>query len=121
MIPLRDDRPTNTFAFVTVVVIVLNVVVFWHELSLGDPDRLESFFATYALTPAELTHAPSPGAYRTIVTSMFMHGGWMHIIGNMLYLWIFGNNVEDSVGHVKFIIFYLLCGAAAAAAQVAMA
>jgi membrane associated rhomboid family serine protease len=120
MIPLRDDRPTRTFAFVTVAIITLNALVFWHELSLDNSSRVESFFATFALTPAYLTHAPSPDSYRTIFTSMFLHGGWMHIIGNMLFLWIFGNNVEDSVGHFKFIVFYLLCGVAAAAAQVAI-
>jgi membrane associated rhomboid family serine protease len=121
MIPLRDDRPSRTFAFVTVTLIVLNTVVFLHELSLRNPDRVEAFFADFALTPAHLAEAPSPDAYRTIFTSMFVHGGWMHILGNMLYLWIFGRNVEDSVGHFKFIIFYLLCGMAAAAAQVAIA
>ena len=118
MIPLRDDRPTRTFAFVTVALIVLNAVVFWHELSLSTPDRAQAFFADFALTPAHLTQAPSPDSYRTIFTSMFLHGGWMHIIGNMLYLWIFGRNVEDSVGHFRFIFFYLLCGVAAAAAQI---
>jgi membrane associated rhomboid family serine protease len=121
MIPLRDDRPARTFAFVTVALIVLNAVVFWHELSLPTPDRAQAFFADFALTPAHLTQAPSPDSYRTIFTSMFLHGGWMHILGNMLYLWIFGRNVEDSVGHFKFILFYLLCGVAAAAAQVAIA
>ena len=120
MIPLRDDRPTRAFAFVTVAIIILNALVFWHELSLGNPKRVESFFATFALTPAYLTHAPSADSYLTIFTSMFMHGGWLHIIGNMLYLWIFGNNVEDSIGHFKFILFYLLCGIAAAATQVAI-
>src|SRR5271169_246462 len=121
MIPLRDDRPPRTFAFATVVIIVANALVFWHELSLGSPSHLDAFFASFALTPADLTHAPSPDAARTVFTSMFLHGGWAHIIGNMLFLWIFGRNVEDSVGHFKFIVFYLLCGVAAAAAQVAMA
>ncbi len=121
MIPLRDDRPTRTFAFVTVALIVLNTLVFLHELSLHNPDRVEAFFATFSLTPAHLTRAPSPDSYLTIFTSMFLHGGWMHIIGNMLYLWIFGRNVEDSIRHFKFIVFYLLCGTAAAAAQVAIA
>jgi membrane associated rhomboid family serine protease len=121
MIPLRDDRPTRTFAFVTVALIIVNAVVFLHELSLPTPGRVQAFFADFALTPAYLIQAPSLGSYRTIFTSMFVHGGWMHIIGNMLYLWIFGRNVEDSVGHFKFIIFYLLSGVAAAAAQVAIA
>jgi len=121
MIPLRDDRPTRAFAFVTVTIIALNALVFFHELALGNSDRAESFFKAYSLTPVNLTHAPSPAAYGTVFTSMFLHGGWMHILGNMLYLWIFGNNVEDSVGHFKFIVFYLLCGTAAAVAQVAIA
>jgi membrane associated rhomboid family serine protease len=120
MIPLRDDRPTRTFAFITVAIITLNVLVFWHELSLDSSRRVESFVATFALTPAWLVHAPSLDSCRSIFTSMFLHGGWMHIIGNMLFLWIFGKNVEDSVGHLKFIVFYLLCGVAAAAAQVAI-
>ncbi len=121
MIPLRDDRPSRTFAFVTIALIALNAAVFLHELSLHNPDQVETFFADFALTPARLTQAPSPNSYLTVFTSMFVHGGWMHILGNMLYLWIFGRNVEDSVGHFKFIIFYLLCGMAAAAAQVAIA
>jgi membrane associated rhomboid family serine protease len=120
MIPLRDDIPTRTFAFVTVAIIALNAVVFWYELTLPDGPRAEAFFADFALTPAHLTKTHSPEVYRTIFTSMFMHGGWLHLVGNMLFLWIFGNNIEDSVGHFKFIIFYLLCGVAAAAAQVAV-
>ena len=121
MIPLRDDNPTRTFAFVTVAIIALNVIVFWHELTLPGTQQAEAFFANFSLTPAHLTHAPSPDAYLTIFTSMFMHGGWLHIIGNMWFLWIFGNNIEDSVGHLRFVFFYLLCGIAAAAAQVAIA
>jgi membrane associated rhomboid family serine protease len=120
MIPLRDDRPPRTFAFATAALVALNALVFWHELSLGSPGRLDAFVASFALTPADLTRAPSPDTYRTIITSMFLHGGWAHILGNMLFLWIFGRNVEDSIGHFKFVIFYLLCGVAAAAAQVAL-
>ncbi len=120
MIPLRDDRPPRTFAFATVAIIAANAAVFWHELSLGSPGRLDAFFASFALTPADLIHAPSPDTARTIFTSMFLHGGWAHILGNMLFLWIFGRNVEDSIGHFKFLVFYLLCGIAAAAAQVAL-
>ncbi len=119
MIPLRDENPTRTFAFVTVALIALNAVVFWHELTLPSARHAETFFANFSLTPAHLTRTPSPDAYLTIFTSMFMHGGWLHIIGNMWFLWIFGNNIEDSVGHIRFIFFYLLCGIAAAAAQVA--
>jgi membrane associated rhomboid family serine protease len=118
MIPLRDDRPARTFPFATVAIIVANVLVFFHELSLGSPARVGAFFADFALTPANLVRAPSPDSLRTIFTSMFMHGGWAHIIGNMLFLGIFGKNVEDSVGHFKFLIFYLLCGVLAVAAQI---
>ena len=119
MIPLRDDNPTSTFAFVTVILIALNAVAFLYELTLPSAEHINAFFADFALTPARLTHAPSGPVYLSVFTSMFLHGGWMHIIGNMLYLWIFGNNIEDSVGHFKFIIFYLLCGIAAVGAQVA--
>jgi membrane associated rhomboid family serine protease len=120
MIPLRDDNPTRTFAFVTLAIIALNAVVFWHELTLHGAERAEAFVANFGLTPAHLTRAQSPDASLTVFTSMFLHGGWLHIIGNMLFLWIFGNNIEDSVGHFRFIVFYLLCGVAAAAAQVAI-
>src|SRR5208283_468161 len=120
MIPLRDDRQPRTFAFATLALIALNAVVFWHELSLGSQSLQDAFFASFALTPADLTHAPSPDTFRTVFTSMFLHGGWAHIIGNMLFLGIFGRNVEDSVGHFKFIVFYLLCGIAAAGAQVVL-
>lgn len=120
MIPLRDDRPVRTFAFATAAIVAANAAVFWHELSLGSPSRLDAFVASFALTPADLTHTPSPDTARTIFTSMFLHGGWLHILGNMWFLWIFGKTVEDSIGHFKFIIFYLLCGVAAAGAQVAL-
>ncbi|MGD0061198.1 MAG: rhomboid family intramembrane serine protease [Verrucomicrobiia bacterium] len=120
MIPLRDDRQPRTFAFTTLALIALNAVVFWHELSLGSQSLQDAFFASFALTPADLTHTPSPDTVRTVFTSMFLHGGWAHIIGNMLFLGIFGRNVEDSVGHFKFIVFYLLCGIAAAGAQVVL-
>jgi membrane associated rhomboid family serine protease len=118
MIPLRDDRRARTFPFATVAIIVANVLVFLYELSLATPADVEAFFADFALAPLNLVHAPSPGSLSTIFTSMFMHGGWAHIIGNMLFLGIFGKNVEDSVGHFKFLIFYLLCGVVAAAAQI---
>jgi len=120
MIPLRDDNPTRTFAFVTVAIIALNAVVFWHELTFPNAVRAGAFFERFALTPAEVAHAPSSHAYLTVLTSMFLHGGWLHIVGNMWFLWIFGNNIEDSVGHFRFVLFYLLCGIAAAAAQVAI-
>jgi len=119
MIPLRDENPARTVAFVVIAVIVANVLVFLHEASLP-PRRLEVFVAHFGLLPAEIVNLPSTAAVRSVFTSMFLHGGWMHLIGNMLFLWIFGNNIEDSVGHFRFVIFYLLAGIGAAAAQVAI-
>jgi membrane associated rhomboid family serine protease len=122
MIPLHDDNPTSTPPLVTVTLLVTCVLVFLWQLSLGD--RLEQMIYSLGVIPAtvvggatlspELQVVPT---WMTVFTSMFMHGGWMHLIGNMLYLWIFGNNVEDAMGHAKFAVFYLLCGAAAAMAQ----
>jgi membrane associated rhomboid family serine protease len=120
MIPLRDDNPTKTVAFVTIAIIAANIFVFIHELMLPSPAHVQAFFADFALVPAEVARASSAAAYETVFTSMFLHGSWLHIIGNMWFLWIFGDNVEDSVGHFKFIVFYLLCGIGAAAAQVAI-
>lgn len=112
MIPLRDVIPSRTTPFVTVCIISLNAVAFLFELTLP-ADRLDSFLRTYGLVPAVLD-------WTTVLTSMFLHGGWLHFIGNMLYLWIFGDNVEDRMGHARFIAFYVLCGATAALAQVLM-
>ena len=109
MIPLRDVIPTRTWPVVTVGLILLNVLVFVHEQTLGR-QALEQFVLEWGLVPADF-------AWDRVVTSMFLHGGWAHIGGNMLYLWIFGDNVEDRLGHVRYLIFYLLCGAFAACAQ----
>lgn len=111
MIPLRDIIPSRTVPFVTVTIIVVNALVFLFELSL--PERnLRVFMAMYGVIPASLDLA-------SLFTSMFLHGGWMHVLGNMLYLWIFGDNVEDRVGHGRFVVFYLMCGLAASVAQIA--
>jgi membrane associated rhomboid family serine protease len=126
MIPLRDDNPTTIPPIVTVGIIVIASLVFLWQQTLSPEDGLIAVYA-YGVVPAVLFGSDSlpPEIARippelTILTSMFMHGGWMHIIGNMLYLWIFGNNIEDAVGHVRFVLFYLLCGAAAALAQSAI-
>ena len=118
MIPIKDINPTERFAIVTLVIIVLNIAVFLYELALG-PQAGEMFVDSFALIPARLFsripepfHAVPAGA--ALFTSMFLHGGFLHIAGNMLYLWIFGNNVEDSMGRIRFIVFYFLCGIAAA-------
>jgi len=112
MIPLRDVIPSRTVPVITVTLIVLNAVAWFYEISL--PERqLAVFLQHYGVVPADFSPA-------TLVTSMFLHGGWMHVIGNMWWLWIFGDNVEDRLGHGRFIIFYLLCGFAAAVGQMLM-
>lgn len=120
MIPLHDDNPTEITPIMTIAFIVACVLVFFYQVSLP-PRSGEMFVYQYGAIPAvifgsaelpqQLVALP---AYGTLVSSMFLHGGWMHLIGNMLYLWIFGNNVEDVMGHIKFIIFYVLCGILAA-------
>jgi membrane associated rhomboid family serine protease len=112
MIPLRDVIPSRTTPYITITIIGLNAVAWLFEISLSHED-LNEFLTIYGVVPAYFS-AP------TLITSMFLHGGWMHVIGNMWYLWIFGDNVEDRVGHGRFILFYLLCGIAAALGQVAV-
>ena len=112
MIPLRDVIPSRTVPFVTITIIVLNALAWMLELSLS-PRELREFLYVYGVVPANF-HAP------TLVTSMFLHGSWSHILGNMWYLWIFGDNVEDQCGHGRFVVFYLLCGIVAALGQVVM-
>src|SRR5512138_1031316 len=112
MIPLRDVIPSRTTPFVTISLVVVNVLVFLYELSLGR--FINEFMYAFGLVPAEFRLS-------AVFTSMFLHGGFLHVAGNMLYLWIFGDNVEDRMGHGRFIVFYLLCGIAAALAQTAMA
>jgi membrane associated rhomboid family serine protease len=125
LIPLYDDVPTRRFAVVTLVVILLNVAVFAFELTLPRYGMtLGGFYAKAGATPFELAHGLDvPPAdlvpwWATLFTSMFIHGGWLHLIFNMLYLWIFGNNVEDALGRVRFLGFYLACGLVATATQV---
>jgi membrane associated rhomboid family serine protease len=111
MIPLRDVIPSRTTPYVTITIIVLNAVVFLYEFSLGE--AANDFILYYGLIPAEFSGV-------AMFTSMFVHGGILHVGGNMLYLWIFGDNVEDRMGHGRFVVFYLLCGSAAALAQTAI-
>lgn len=108
MIPLRDVIPSRTTPVVTVGLIALNVVAFLYQLGLGD--QIELFIRTWGVVPARFS-------ILTLFTSMFLHGGFLHIAGNMLYLWIFGDNVEDRMGHGRYLAFYLGCGVAAALAQ----
>ena len=115
MFPIGDDDSAErTVPVVTYALIALNVLVFLLELNSGEP-----FIERWSVVPRRLIQNPG-GDFMTIFTSMFMHGGWLHLAGNMLYLWIFGDNVEDRFGHAKFILFYLLCGIAATVAQVAI-
>lgn len=105
MIPLRDTQPSNSTPFVTVLLISINILVFLYQFSL-DSFELNYFIATYGIVPVQL-HSTS------LITSMFLHGGFLHLIGNMWFLWIYGDNVEDVLGHFKFALFYILCGLAA--------
>ena len=113
MIPLRDVIPSRTTPVVTIGIIVLNALVFLHQLTLSDR-QLQVFVENYGVVPAYFS-------WMTVFTSMFLHGGWLHFAGNMLYLWIFGDNVEDRFGHGRYLLFYLGSGAAAALAQTATA
>jgi len=121
LIPLRDINPTERFAIITFCLILVNIAVFIFELTLGSRAS-ELFVESFALVPARLFASPRvAGAVipveATLVTSMFLHGGFLHIAGNMLYLWIFGNNIEDATGRIRFIFFYLICGILAAYAH----
>jgi membrane associated rhomboid family serine protease len=121
--PISDDNPTRITPFVTYALIGANVFIFLYQLGLTH-SQLEQFFQLYAVVPRELTasfsgisvNQPVPEPL-TLVTSQFLHGGFLHIFGNMLFLWIFGNNIEDKLGHVKYLIFYIACGALAALTQ----
>lgn len=118
MIPLRDENPSQTVPVVARLLIAVNAVAFLYELMLGP--ELRPYINEWGLVPARLTLAlrfgeesiSGPGL--TILTSMFLHGGWLHLVGNMWYLWIFGDNIEDRLGHVRFLVFYLLAGIVAA-------
>jgi rhomboid family protein len=112
MIPLRDVIPSRTTPYITVTIIILNALAWFYELALPR-DVLPLFLQFYGVVPADFSAM-------TLVSSMFLHGSWSHVIGNMWYLWIFGDNVEDRVGHGRFIVFYLSCGIAAGLGQIAM-
>ncbi|MGQ0667306.1 MAG: rhomboid family intramembrane serine protease [Nitrospiraceae bacterium] len=120
MIPLHDDNPTERTPFVTIFFIATCVAVFLYQASLPDLPG-ETFVFKYGAIPSVVfglaslpDEMPAIPTGLTLLTSMFLHGGWMHLLGNMLYLWIFGNNIEDVMGHAKFVVFYLVCGTLAA-------
>ena len=123
MIPLRDHLASTRVPYVTYTIVAANVLVFLWQLGLGSPGGQHAIYGLGAIPAVIFGDARLPEgfamvpAWATVFTSMFLHGGWFHIIGNMLYLWIFGDNVEDSMGHFRFLVFYLLCGVAAVLAQ----
>jgi len=123
MIPLKDDNPKSTFPFVTIVIITANILVYIYQLTLGSK-TVESFILSAGAIPYEITHFvdTAPAALirppLTLFSAMFIHGGLLHVAGNMLYLWIFGDNIEDRLGHVRFAVFYVLTGLIASIAHV---
>ena len=117
MIPIKDRNPTHRFPIFTILIILVNIVVFLYEISL-DGKGLESFFLTYGVVPFSVNGSFGQGlldpmAVFPLLSSMFLHGGILHLGGNMLYLWVFGDNIEDKLGRGRFLAFYLLCGLAA--------
>jgi membrane associated rhomboid family serine protease len=109
MIPLRDENPTRTFSFVTFIIIIINVLIFIYELKLGN--RLEATIMRFAVIPYNVTHRIiDPQVILSLFSALFFHGSFFHLFGNMLYLWVFGNNIEDHLGHLRFIFFYFACG-----------
>jgi membrane associated rhomboid family serine protease len=133
VIPYKDENPTVLTPIVTVGLILVNVLAWLFVQGAGSRGALAASVCQLGMIPAELFRTVSPGTtvplgpgiacvldtphYATVLTSMFMHGGWFHIIGNMWFLWVFGNNIEDSMGHARFAVFYLLCGVVAAGTQ----
>lgn len=120
MIPLRDLNSTRRVPVITILLIAVNAVVFFYELSLSARGQ-QRLFLQFGLVPATVTRNLTPSVALTFITSMFLHGDWLHIGGNMLYLWIFGNNIEDRLGFVRFILFYFLGGIVAGLSQIAIA
>lgn len=112
MFPIKVTQPSYSRPIVTVLLIAVNMMVFFHEVWL-DPYSYNNFMRLYSLRPAHF-HAEN------LITHMFLHAGWLHVLGNMLFLWVFGDNVEDVLGHAKYLLFYLLCGVTAGLAQVAI-
>ncbi len=118
MIPIADENPKGFFPFVNYLFIIINIAVYFF-LQPSDPESIERFFRHFGLVPATLINEPQQiRGYITIFTSMFLHGGLGHLFGNMLYLWIFGDNIEYVIGHLRYVVFYLLVGLGAAMLQI---
>ena len=116
MFPLKDDNPTQTKPIVTIALISSCIILFLYQLSINELQNYK-FILKYGMVPRDLFYNSNLFEPLTICSSMFLHGGILHLLGNMLFLWIYGNNIEDSMGHTKFFFFYILCGIAAALAQ----
>ncbi|WP_171101811.1 rhomboid family intramembrane serine protease [Ruegeria sp. HKCCD7255] len=117
MFPIRDHNPSGRTPYVVYALMAANILIFLSYLGIMDSAALlNRFYATYAIIPARIT---SGSGFETLVTSMFLHGGWMHLAGNMLFLWIFGDNLEDEMGHLPFLLFYLVAGVGAGLIHVA--
>ena len=123
LLPLRDDNPTSSFPWVTIGIVLVNGLIFFHQITL-DFAESQRFVYQWGAIPYQITHGkmahvtPLIPIPLTIFSSMFLHGGFLHLFGNMLYLWIFGNNIEDTLGHFRFFLFYLVCGLLAAMIQI---
>ena len=117
MIPFHDENPTKNFPLLTILLIGVNIFVFFGEFSY--PGQAAALFLNYGVVPYELMQSPIQ-TYPNVFSAMFLHAGFLHLAGNMLYLWIFGNNIEDVLGKVRFIMFYLVCGVIAAMCHVYM-
>jgi membrane associated rhomboid family serine protease len=123
VVPLKDDNPVRITPYVTYGLIALNIVIFVYEVTLPEA-QLNQFFQTWAIVPRQLTESFEVGfsplslpEWFTLISSQFLHGGFLHVAGNMLYLWIFGNNLEEEMGGLRFLLFYLTCGVLAGLAQ----
>ncbi|MGJ3249027.1 MAG: rhomboid family intramembrane serine protease [Elainellaceae cyanobacterium] len=123
MVPLRDENPVKITPYVTYGLIALNILIFFFESALS-PQGLTEFFYTWAVVPKQLTQSFQGGfsyanafEWSTLITAQFLHAGFLHVAGNMLYLWVFGNNLEEQLGRINFVVFYLLCGVLASLAQ----
>lgn len=115
MFPLNDDNPISITPWINWGLIGMNIFIFLYEITQPE-QQLNQFFHMYALIPQEFSTNPS-GEWLTLITSQFLHGGWLHVGANMLYLWIFGNNIEDRMGHIPYLLFYITCGILAALSQ----
>lgn len=119
MFPLRDSTPSNSFPLVTISLIIINLMIFLFETSLGT-EALHVLIYSFGLVPAQfVNYSGSWSGYLPIISSTFLHGSWMHVIGNMWVLWLFGDNVEDKMGRGRFLFFYLLCGLLAGLTHIA--